>query len=123
MDANIIGVEMDEDCIIIEDLEEKIKRHHPKLLYTTPHLPKPNWPQPQPGAAPINRRISCALRYGGAGGRSPMVTSASAAKHCRRSRAFDTSAMAHHASILSLQDHRPWSARRRSDRQKEWVQN
>ena len=41
MDANIIGVEMDEDGIIIEDLEEKIKRHHPKLLYTIPTFQNP----------------------------------------------------------------------------------
>lgn len=41
MDVNIIGVEMDEDGIIIEDLEEKIKRHHPKLLYTIPTFQNP----------------------------------------------------------------------------------
>ena len=41
LDANIIGVAMDEEGIIIEDLEEKIKRHHPKLLYTIPTFQNP----------------------------------------------------------------------------------
>lgn len=41
MDANIVGVAMDEEGIIIEDLEEKIKRHHPKLLYTIPTFQNP----------------------------------------------------------------------------------
>lgn len=42
MGANVIGLEMDEEGIIIEDLEEKIRLHRPKMLYTIPTFQNPS---------------------------------------------------------------------------------
>ena len=39
--ANVVGVQMDEDGMILEDLEEKIKLHTPKFLYTIPTFQNP----------------------------------------------------------------------------------
>lgn len=39
--AKIIPVEMDEDGLDVEDLERKIKQHHPRLLYTIPTFQNP----------------------------------------------------------------------------------
>jgi len=39
--ANMVAVETDEGGIILEDLEDKIKKHHPKLLYTIPTFQNP----------------------------------------------------------------------------------
>ena len=41
MGANIVGVEMDDNGIIVEDLEEKVKKYNPKLLYTIPTFQNP----------------------------------------------------------------------------------
>jgi len=40
-EANIIGVDMDEYGIKLEDLEAKIQKHHPKFLYTIPTFQNP----------------------------------------------------------------------------------
>ncbi len=40
--AQIVPVAMDEEGIIIEDLEAKIKKHQPKLLYTIPTFQNPS---------------------------------------------------------------------------------
>lgn len=40
-EANVIGVEMDEEGMIIDALEEKIKKHHPKFVYTIPTFQNP----------------------------------------------------------------------------------
>jgi len=42
MNAHIIGVDMDEDGIIIEDLEAKIRKYRPKMLYTIPTFQNPS---------------------------------------------------------------------------------
>ena len=42
LSANIVPVEMDEEGIIIEDLEAKIKQYKPKLLYTIPTFQNPS---------------------------------------------------------------------------------
>ena len=39
--ANIIGVDADHDGLIIEDLEAKIKKYNPKLLYCVPTFSNP----------------------------------------------------------------------------------
>jgi len=39
--ANLVPVESDAEGMIIEDLEEKIKKYHPKLLYTIPTFQNP----------------------------------------------------------------------------------
>ena len=39
--ANVVGVRMDEDGMILEDLEEKILQHKPKFLYTIPTFQNP----------------------------------------------------------------------------------
>lgn len=39
--ANLVTVESDEDGLIPDDLELKIKKHHPKLLYTIPTFQNP----------------------------------------------------------------------------------
>ncbi len=39
--ANIVPVQTDEGGVILEDLEEKIKRHHPKMLYIIPTFQNP----------------------------------------------------------------------------------
>ena len=41
MGAQIIPVEMDENGLDVEDLERKIKQHHPRLLYTIPTFQNP----------------------------------------------------------------------------------
>ncbi|MBR6966447.1 MAG: PLP-dependent aminotransferase family protein [Clostridia bacterium] len=40
--AQLIPVESDDDGMIMEDLEEKIKTYHPKLLYTIPTFQNPS---------------------------------------------------------------------------------
>ena len=40
--ANLIPLELDENGIILEDLEEKLKAHKPKLLYTIPTFQNPS---------------------------------------------------------------------------------
>ena len=42
LSANIVPVAMDEEGLIIEDLEAKIKQYHPKLLYTIPTFQNPS---------------------------------------------------------------------------------
>ncbi len=39
--ANLVAVESDDQGMIIEDLEEKIRTYHPKLLYTIPTFQNP----------------------------------------------------------------------------------
>ncbi len=39
--ANLVPVESDDDGLIIADLEEKISRYHPKMLYTIPTFQNP----------------------------------------------------------------------------------
>ena len=39
--ARLIPVESDENGLIIEDLEQKVSEHHPKLLYTIPTFQNP----------------------------------------------------------------------------------
>ncbi len=39
--ANIVPLDMDEDGIVIDGLEEKLKKYKPKLLYTIPHYQNP----------------------------------------------------------------------------------
>ncbi len=39
--ANLVPVEIDEDGMIMEDLEDKIRQYHPKLLYTIPTFQNP----------------------------------------------------------------------------------
>ncbi len=39
--ANLVPVASDSDGMIMEDLEEKIKKHHPKMLYTIPTFQNP----------------------------------------------------------------------------------
>lgn len=41
MGAQIIPVEMDENGLDVDDLERKIKQHHPRLLYTIPTFQNP----------------------------------------------------------------------------------
>ncbi len=40
-EADLRGVEMDESGMVIEDLEEKIKKHKPKFVYTVPTFQNP----------------------------------------------------------------------------------
>ncbi len=40
-EANLQGVAMDEDGMVIEDLEEKIKKYKPKFVYTVPTFQNP----------------------------------------------------------------------------------
>ena len=40
--ANLVPVESDEDGMIMEDLESKIRQYHPKLLYTIPTFQNPS---------------------------------------------------------------------------------
>lgn len=40
--ANLIPVESDDDGMMMEDLEEKIRKYHPKLLYTIPTFQNPS---------------------------------------------------------------------------------
>lgn len=40
--AKCIGVEMDDNGLIISDLEKKIKEHHPKMIYTIPTCQNPS---------------------------------------------------------------------------------
>ncbi len=39
--ADLIPVQMDEDGLMVDDLEEKLKQYHPKLLYTIPTFQNP----------------------------------------------------------------------------------
>ena len=39
--ANLVPVESDEDGMLMDDLEEKIRKYHPKLLYTIPTFQNP----------------------------------------------------------------------------------
>lgn len=41
-EARCIGVDMDDDGVIIEDLEEKIRLHHPKMIYLIPTFQNPS---------------------------------------------------------------------------------
>lgn len=41
MQAKIVGVEMDDDGVILEDLEQKIQQYHPKLFYCIPTFQNP----------------------------------------------------------------------------------
>ncbi|MBQ1281778.1 MAG: PLP-dependent aminotransferase family protein [Oscillospiraceae bacterium] len=41
-EARCIGVEMDDDGMILEDLEEKIKKYHPKMVYVIPTFQNPS---------------------------------------------------------------------------------
>lgn len=41
-EARCIGVEMDDDGMIMEDLENKIKKHHPKMIYVIPTFQNPS---------------------------------------------------------------------------------
>lgn len=41
LEANIVSVPSDENGIVIEALEEMMKRHHPKMLYTIPTFQNP----------------------------------------------------------------------------------
>lgn len=41
-EARCIGVEMDDDGIILEDLEDKIKKYHPKMIYVIPTFQNPS---------------------------------------------------------------------------------
>lgn len=40
--ANLVTVQSDENGLITEDLEEKIKQYHPKMLYTIPTFQNPS---------------------------------------------------------------------------------
>lgn len=40
-EANVVGVEMDDDGVILEDLEEKMVRYRPKFFYTIPTFQNP----------------------------------------------------------------------------------
>lgn len=40
-EANCIPVDMDDDGMIVEDLEEKIKKHNPKMVYVIPTFQNP----------------------------------------------------------------------------------
>lgn len=40
--AKLIGVETDEEGIVLEDLEAKIQKYHPKFLYTIPTFQNPS---------------------------------------------------------------------------------
>ena len=40
--AKLVPVESDEDGMIMEDLEEKIRKYHPKMLYTIPTFQNPS---------------------------------------------------------------------------------
>ena len=40
--AKYATVEMDDDGMIVDDLEEKIKAHHPALIYVVPNFQNPN---------------------------------------------------------------------------------
>ena len=41
-EARCVGVEMDDDGIILEDLEDKIKKYHPKMIYVIPTFQNPS---------------------------------------------------------------------------------
>ncbi len=41
-EARCIGVGMDDDGMIMEDLEDKIKKHHPKMIYVIPTFQNPS---------------------------------------------------------------------------------
>lgn len=41
-EARCVGVEMDDNGIIIEDLVDKIKRYHPKMIYVIPTFQNPS---------------------------------------------------------------------------------
>lgn len=41
-EAKCVGVEMDDDGMILEDLEEKIKKYHPKMVYVIPTFQNPS---------------------------------------------------------------------------------
>ncbi|MEA4965309.1 MAG: PLP-dependent aminotransferase family protein [Oscillospiraceae bacterium] len=40
-EAKCVGVRMDDDGMDVEDLEEKIRRYHPKMIYTIPTFQNP----------------------------------------------------------------------------------
>lgn len=40
-EANCIACEMDDDGLIMEDVEQKIKQYHPKIVYTVPTFQNP----------------------------------------------------------------------------------
>lgn len=40
-EAKLVGVDADDDGLSLEDLEEKIKRHNPKILYLVPNFSNP----------------------------------------------------------------------------------
>jgi 2-aminoadipate transaminase len=41
-EANVVGVDMDEDGMIVDALEEKIRAYHPKFVYTIPTFQNPS---------------------------------------------------------------------------------
>ncbi len=41
-EAKCVGVEMDDDGMIMEDLEEKIRKFHPKMIYVIPTFQNPS---------------------------------------------------------------------------------
>ena len=49
-EARCVGVAMDDNGLIPEDLERKIRQCHPKMIYVIPTFQNPA-PHPQPGAA------------------------------------------------------------------------
>ena len=40
-EANFVPVDMDDEGLVMEDVEEKIKKHNPKLIYTIPTFQNP----------------------------------------------------------------------------------
>lgn len=40
-EANVVGVRADADGLVLSDLESKLKKHHPKLLYVVPTFSNP----------------------------------------------------------------------------------
>ena len=40
--ANLVPVESDENGLLVDDLEEKIRKYHPKMLYTIPTFQNPS---------------------------------------------------------------------------------
>ena len=51
-EADVVGVEMDEQGMIVDALEEKITRHHPKFVYTIPTFQNPTG-----RTMPVERRL------------------------------------------------------------------
>lgn len=40
-EAHCVGVEMDDNGMVMEDLEEKIRKHHPRMIYVIPTFQNP----------------------------------------------------------------------------------